>query len=261
MQLVAACPPSAVELSHARPVIFSAPMVRAILSGAKTQTRRVMKPQPELAIMDAESARALHVARDVGIVPDDQEARWRWRGTFWMPWPASARNASPYGMPGDLLWVRETFALVWPGDCPPENVRDNRVEYRADTGNKYPGRWPDDSGNDPDCMRWKASTRMPRWASRLTLRVTSVRSERLQDLSEDDARAESVCSDMHTLSAAASDHFENRWCRWSKIIEPNARVATQKGAFAASWESANGKTYPWKINPWVWAITFERVSP
>jgi hypothetical protein len=136
-----------------RPIIFSAPMVRAILAGAKTQTRRVVKLKPWQQIEE----------RDDG-------APWPWMyddnraADHWVP--------CPYGQPGDRLWVRETWRPVHGG------YPDQGARYRADF--------------DRDQTVWRPSIHMPRWASRILLDVTAVRVERLQDISEADAQAEGV---------------------------------------------------------------------
>ena len=137
-----------------RPVLFSAPMVRAILSGAKTQTRRALKGKP-LALI-AES----------GFSPD---------------FIAHPENAlCPYGQPGDRLWVRETFAHIYRDNSKPDARRDDDVAYKAD----HPGLDEYAYGS------WKPSIHMPRWASRITLEITGVRVEMLKSISSDDAYAE-----------------------------------------------------------------------
>lgn len=125
-----------------------------------------------------------------------------------------------------MLWVQETFAKVFDPD-------DGSFvyEYRADTGNKYPGEWPDDAGDDPECGRWKPSIHMPREASRITLEVKAVRVERLSNISEADAIAEGV---EPSLMCDAKDRFCNLWVS-----------IYGDGSFDA--------------NRWVWVIEFERM--
>ena len=135
-----------------RPILFSGPMVSAILNGTKYQTRRPVKPQP----------------RDIDGMPI-------------LEWPVAATDPAavrfcPFGAPGDRLWVRETFAQNVPG-C------ERGLSYRADHR--------DPRGDGPaNPMRWRPSIHMPRWASRLTLEVTDVRVRRVADIGEADARAE-----------------------------------------------------------------------
>ncbi|MGX5887840.1 hypothetical protein MJ435_10185, partial [Burkholderia gladioli] len=151
-----------------RQIIFSAPMVRAILDGRKSQTRQVMKPQPVVqtgwvggAYWERRPAR--------GIEPADQ---WCIR---------DALQFCPYGQPGDRLWVRETWAQPAPLDPGP-------TVYRAD----YPDCVPAGFENIPpaDAIRWKPSIHMPRALSRITLEITDVRVERLREIGEGDAIAE-----------------------------------------------------------------------
>jgi len=130
-----------------RPILFSGPMIRAILAGRKTQTRRVAKLTGAGRVKEAGSHRNWHLAD-----PD-------------------AVKACPYGTPGDRLWVRETFC----------DTGCQRAVYRADTAVEN---WK--------YRIWRPSIYMPRWASRITLEITDVRLERLQDISEADAAAEGV---------------------------------------------------------------------
>lgn len=138
-----------------RPILFSDPMVRAILAGAKTQTRRIMKPQP---------------TRVDGGVPFGDGPKWA-RAT-----PGSAVIGCPHGKRGDRLWVREAHYII--GEY-------REVFFRAtqDSNNSPTLSWPGP---------WRPSIHMPRWASRITLEVTGVRCERLRDISEADAQAEGV---------------------------------------------------------------------
>lgn len=143
-----------------RPILFSAPMVRAILDGSKTQTRRVVKPQP------SPSSDTAFVGAD-GI--------WRFsHPTLRGPVSHEADDVRcPYGQPGDRLWVRETFSAM--GD---KTQHAHPIFYRADR--------PDDTGS------WTPSIHMPRWASRILLEITGVRVDKLADLSKDDAMAEGI---------------------------------------------------------------------
>jgi hypothetical protein len=205
-----------------RPILFSGPMVKAILEGRKTQTRRVMVPQPVPSKVFAGQMRWKRLCR-----PMDELAL-----------------SCPYGKPGDRLWVRETWAQIYrTGDycirdegeffqCPCDGCR---VEYRADTGNPYPGEWPEDMAKEDDeAPRWRPSIHMPRWASRLTVELVNVRAERLQDISEEDAAAEGVA--------------------FTKYLNANARFH-----FKELWDSINAKRgYSWDSNPWVWVLDFER---
>jgi hypothetical protein len=142
----------------------------------------------------------------------------------------------PYEI-GTRLWVRETWGAVWPDEYPVP-LEQCKIEYKADTNNPYPGDWPADEarGND-DAPKWRASIHMPRWASRLSLEIVSVRVERVQEISFDDAIAEGVCADPHGVRS------ESR--RW----------------FSELWDSINAKRgYGWDVNPWVWVIEFKVIE-
>jgi hypothetical protein len=218
-----------------RPILFSAEMVRAILEGRKTQTRRKVKPQPPA---EAESVcRQLYSEE----APEFDGAWTWWAGKPQKPItrPLFCR----YGAPGDLLWVRETWGAVWPADDPVP-LRQCEIEYRADLPpgcTDRPGEWPADEGSGPEVPKWRPSIHMPRWASRITLRIKDIRVERLQDISEDDARAEGVTP----LDYAA--HHVAAGC--------GARIA-----FEQLWNKINSPG-AWEANPWVWVVSFERVKP
>lgn len=194
-----------------RPIIFSAPMVRALLAGTKTQTRRVVKFKPWHQIEE----------RDDGTP-------WPWMydseygGDCWIP--------CPYGQPGDRIWVREAWAWSGDGAVPAaDRVRKGEVWFRADPERSSPA------------IRWRPSIYMPRWASRITLEVTGVRVERLQDIIVADAMAEGVVE--------CAPHLRG--------LEP---CMDWRYAYEDLWVSINGPG-TWDANPWVWVIEFKRVTP
>ena len=187
-----------------RPILFSAPMVRALLDGSKTQTRRVVKPQP---VYDGRFAGGWKLKGKKG-----HEA------ATCSPFIA---EVCPYGQPGDRLWVRESFAHIYRDNSSPERRSFEDVAYMAD------GRGIDIGAYGS----WKPSIHMPRWASRITLEITGVRVERLQDISEADARAE-----------GASQHPDGPW-----------------HAYRSLWTLINGPD-SWAANPWVWIIEFKRID-
>lgn len=183
------------------PILFSAPMVQAILENRKTQTRRVVMPQPDPHCMWGYGT---HTAGE-------------FTGRFMLHRRVKNVDAyvpCPYGREGDRLWVRETWAS-----------QSGMVARRA-TDPLFPG------------ARWKPSIFMPRWASRLTLEVTHIRVEQLQDITEADANAEGFPSHLsvQTLAPARLD-------------------------FAILWDKLNAKRgFGWARNPWVWVITFAEIS-
>ena len=204
-----------------RPILFSAPMVRAILAGTKTQTRRAIKCAPHYIIEQ----------RNDG-------APWPWMydgdrdADHWLP--------CPYGHTGDTLWVRETW-MDLQGTGIEHRNRDGKLQRYAYRADSPPGSYSDEARKDYG-LKWRPSIHMPRAASRITLEITGVRVERLQDISEADALAEGCALECMTPTGDDSG---------SAIHGP--------GGYIALWESINGQG-SWEANPWVWAIDF-RAAP
>lgn len=199
MTILAEKPKSAVR---EKPILFSGPMVRAILEGRKTQTRRIAK---EVATLQPG-----HKWREclcMEIDPSDT------------PCVTCACRFDARWEAGDRLWVRETFAL---------HPEDGSTIYRCDRGGDY-------QGAAQGYFKWKPSIFMPRAASRITLEITRVRVERLQEISEEDAREEGV------PGYSDGSPMDYRW------------------GFQMLWDSINGKTHPWESNPYVWCISFKRI--
>jgi len=219
-----------------RPIIFSGPMVQAILAGRKTQTRRIIKPQPVHAI-------ALYGADgkpsgNFGLCLEDD-------------WVIDKHVRCPYGAPGDRLWVRETWGKgVRP--CILKGYRDG-IECRADVvGNNTPPLYDlqPPAGSPEDLKRgWRPSIHMPRWASRITLRVTEIRVERLQAITEDDARAEGGGLYVPGHGFITEDQL--------KADPGYANFLSPVTGFVSIWDSINGAG-AWNANPYVWVVKFER---
>lgn len=196
-----------------RGMIFNGEMVRALLSGRKTQTRRHIKWKQTRFT-------------EIGELED---------GSKW-PWSEDAEHACdfwhpcPFGAVGDRIWVRETWARY--------NIDQNchDIAYRATT----PADWPEEG-------RWRPSIHMPRWASRILLEITDVRVERLNTISEEDARAEGI------IDGGCLNCGESEPCGCANP-EPDAT-----DAFAYLWQSIYGQE-SWNANPWVWVIEFKRVE-
>ena len=219
-------------MTKERPILFSGAMVRALLDGTKAQTRRIVK--------GASSVMLHHVG---GVDVTAEEVRRRFR--------------CPYGVVGDRLWVCETWCLAhdeWahnepPADGRPSSPEGEGVYYRA---------------TEPECETpegrspWRPSIHMPRWASRITLEVTDVRVQRLQDISEEDARAEGArrFDDIPDVSPYGTGP---RWSMESPTSTAQCLGSPQM-AFANLWNRINGEG-AWDANPWVWAISFKRVQP
>ncbi|WP_339492447.1 hypothetical protein [Pseudomonas rhizophila] len=222
-----------------RPILFSAPMVRAILEDRKTVTRRVIKPQPT------------------------------WDGK-WFQWDGHAPNSkdgavggntieaadlmcwsSPYGKRGDQLWVRETWGLQVRryGGGTGEHIvyratNPDAIYCKSAEGREYP-------------VKWKPSIHMPRHSSRILLEITDVRVERLQDISEEQAKAEGI--------VGVAFRPDDGWpiCTGYMVGPDDGKSQLQTtavGAFAGLWSSINGQEN-WDANPWVWVVEFKRVTP
>lgn len=178
------------------PIIFSTPMVKAILEGRKTQTRRIVK--------------TLHEHK------------------YYI-------DKSPYGQPGDLLWIRERF----------ETETDGKVKF-------YAGNIEVENNKSYERLtKWKPSIHMPKAAARIWLKITSVKVERLQDISDEDAIAEGVEFYNDRGIIVYRSYKAHPPYYWS--------IATAHKSFETLWQSINGNE-SWDANPWVWVISFEVIS-
>ena len=215
-----------------KPILFSAPMVRAIIDGRKSKTRRIMKPQP---------------VGPVFISTDPKTPRYclPYNETLTM---GGLAMRCPYGQPGDRLWVRETCRAdelpsgldgvrYLADDCfiPIENT-----EAASDAWISLAAYGQRLSGHHK-CRKVPA-IHMPRWASRITLEITGIRVERLQDISESDALAEG----------------SYQW--WGELDDDAAsKINGHRNAYRALWESINSHG-SWAANPWVWVVEFRRIE-
>ena len=195
-----------------RPIIFSGDMVNAILAGNKTQTRRVIKPQPWL------------------IDPAEKEYH-KWECY-------DGKNyyliECPYGQPGDRLWVRETWGLY--NTEPKDGPVGAMIFHKATDGENYELRH----------QLWRSPIFMPRWASRITLEITGVRVERLQDITPIDCEAEGIFLPL----------LEN-----PTVDEALHYLAAYNHAYEKLWDSINAKRgYGWETNCWVWVIGFKKLE-
>lgn len=214
------------------PILFSGPMVRAILEGRKTQTRRVLKPQPKDGSQVALFYPNLKVVR------------------FSHDHKAFLQDVKTKYAIGDRLWVREGWTTRQELDAvkPSEISQNQSIGYIADDEGPWLG-------------KRRPSIFMPRWASRLTLTVTDVRVQRLQDISEEDAIAEGVeldleCCGNFDTGFDLSDHGEPINLRQGDCCGNPALVTDPRLTFGILWDSINGKRAPWESNPWVAAYTF-----
>ncbi len=249
-----------------RPILFSAPMVRAILDGKKTQTRRVanvhdLKIETSKVLGEDFTSWSIHFSKPVkGAVAS-------FSGSTGIT-HKQAQNIlgamyCPYGKPGDRLWVRENFARV------------PSTAYRMSTGVQqvvdpndpdmcavYSAGW---ERSAPDC--WRPSIHMPRWASRILLEVTEVRVERLQDISEADAQAEGVepnCTDdpLTCPSCRESGHCEavGEYIHYGRSMDGSPAFSA-KESFQSLWDSLADEKTNWNANPWVWVVGFKVLTP
>lgn len=213
-----------------RPIIMRGDEVRAILEGRKSQTRRVIKPQPQPNGIWSKS-----LGDFLCLIDEYPPSATIWNGA-WLGADAGELNCCPYGIPGDRMWARETWF---------HDFEHNRTFYRADADRdgtvpylvSGAGGFGGGVGN-AHIDRWRPSIHMPRWASRLTLEIKSVRVERVQEISEEDALAEGV-----------------------EMAEATDGALSHALGFSNLWDAINAKRgYGWDVNPWVWVIEFERVE-
>jgi hypothetical protein len=228
-----------------RPILFSGAMVRALLDGTKTQTRRVVKMPPSW---------------DCVVYAD-------W-GNGWWPYRSDDGESPnydnneiplncPYGKPGDRLWVRETWHpdpeddgtwayTQWAG-CKGSPLSDIPRKFQKPEHCIYREGW------DSVDLVWRPSIHMPRWASRILLEITSVRVERLQEISEADAIAEGI--ERHP-------EHPTLWRRGPLHGDQNTVSVTNfpRLAYRSIWERINGHE-SWTGNPWVWVVEFKRMPP
>ena len=237
-----------------RPILFNADMVRAVLDGRKMQTRRIVKWRglDEGLNLQFSGLRATKEAKG-WVVESQSRTSSEWRC---QPTPC------PFGEIGDRLWVRETWSVVshafdddglmidYVPDRPAKAVHEKpfgrgyysgHAIYAADGGFT----WGDDDGCVDGRSCWKPSLHMPRWASRITLEITGVRVERLQSISEEDAKAEGC-----TFEAL-------RFKPGTREVEEMGHTAVYQ--FGGLWQSIYGAD-SWQANPWVWVVEFKRVE-
>lgn len=212
------------------PILYTAPMVRAILAGRKTQTRRIMKPR-----LHADTARVMFSGGE-------------WRTYTEDAYPFGDPIRCPYGKPGDRLWVRETWKTgKYLDQDSPRSIAKQCEEAGYSTrggaacpilylADEHHRKWSEHDIEDfGPWGKTRVSIHMPRWASRITLEITDLRVERLNAITEDDAIAEG--------------------CQCAGVPASLSNV----GAFAKLWESINGSG-SWESNPWVWVVGFKMVK-
>lgn len=217
-----------------RGMIFNSEMVRAILDGRKTQTRRVMKVQPSDGFHPTHNGYDLDLNAHwytPGVVDKNGYLQPAKKDVFGVA-DENEGYACPFGAVGDRIWVRETFCPV-PDHEEPAGC--SAILYAAD-------------GNGP-YGKWVPSIHMPRWASRLTLEITGVRVERLQSISDEDVDAECFAGDFPTSVLPAL---------FPGVPDDWAHLSMQE-CYGVLWKSIYGEEN-WQANPWVWVIEFKRLE-
>lgn len=237
------------------PILFSSPMIRALLDGRKTMTRFVLKPQPPSFTPNV---------IDIGIPHQDDSGEWGQIETIWSPPSFDSPRGEPLreewrplrlpAKAGDRLWVRE----AWAHDEGPAPYRGAQIYYRADV-----------DLSDNKTVRQRPSIHMPLWASRLTLIVESVKVERLQDISEEDALAQGIykigsyvdCDGDPRLDGLCYEQDAYHWDKSSIKTDDDLRCApsSARNAFRKLWAQINGPD-SWTANPWVAAIRFRVIK-
>jgi len=234
--------PATKEQTDEHPIIFSGWSIRRILADKKTQTRRIVKPQPDHVLHEGKTA---VVETPIEVVED-------WH----LVEKTHADNGSvfvdeiecPYGRPGDRLWVREAFRLPKTADdiSPSEYLdQSGLTDYNTEADRK-----PHGNGPYPDFPGWgrkRPSIFMPRELCRLRLRVENVRVERVQEISAEDALNEGISDCEHQDTPPHDIRVDGQWC------------ATPIDAFAALWDSIHGDG-AWEENPFVWCVEFSRIE-
>lgn len=211
------------------PILFSAPMIRALRDGTKTQTRRIVNPKTAPWLLS----------------PHGEP----WSDDYVLDPGNGLVEKSPYGQPGDRLWVRETWA-------PWSDHIEERGEEEALADAKRQVPWAcivyraDANGGHVQVKRWRPSIFLPRWASRMSLAITSVRVERLQAISEEDAQAEGVSRiRIYEPEDNLGDEINGHG-----YAPP---LASYVGSYEVLWDEINGKRALWASNPWVWVVEFK----
>ena len=221
-----------------KPIIFNAEMVRAILEGRKTQTRRTIKDKKLVAFIDFMTGHADEQpgnTEDLGQRLEGGKIR-LWSAEY--PEEGSELFRCPFGQAGDRLWVRETWAKVSQPDWKPDESGNMKYElktiYKSDRKD-FELKCYDD-GFAQWKIKWKPSIHMPRWASRITLEITNIRVERVQEISGPDISREGIC-------------LKNLWHK--------EYGSTPLDQFRRIWNSVYGT---WDQNPWVWVLEFKRID-
>lgn len=242
-------------MNKEHPILFKPEMVRAILEGRKTMTRRVVKPQPENVEYCCTCIKVKHF-----YIPKNPKPLSKYEPTHKV-----LTIKCPYGQIGDHLWVREAWGIYQRSDCMPSGKPyDGAYIYRA----------TDTIPDIPDYaivkkFKWHPSIHMPRKFSRVTLEITDIKVERIQDITEEDAIKEGIEGEEYDQTIVLKDYsnkdsknkFDGQWFQsWSEDLGNYIdEDEICKISFHTLWDSLNGKKYPWASNPWVWCLEFKKL--
>lgn len=229
------------------PILFNTEMVKALLDGRKTQTRRVIKPQPDTSDMKTYTALTGRTYDDRCATANHIDGKWY----LCIPGMSLEVGRCPYGQVGDRLWVREMWG-VGTRPCPVDGWYDG-IEYKADEFYideiedlpLYKVEVPEDICLDDYSGKWRPSIHMFRWASRINLEITDIRIERVQDITQEDAKAEGMTND-----------DDPHW-RPSYSDPDSGGNPSYKNTFCCVWNSIYEN---WSVNPWVWVVEFKIVE-
>ena len=198
-----------------RPILFTPENAQKVFDGTKTQTRRIIKPQPlHISWFDHQNSWCARVRDDTGSAEH----------------PAYVMVPCPYGVVGDRLWIREAWRLLdYQERKPGPAYRGEKIQRLA-------------------VEKWKPSIHMPRWARRTVVEITEIRVEQLHAMSMDDVRAEGV--------KAVWPELDEPYSSGGKFVNEDELLRV---GWIRLWESINGKD-SWALNPWVWCLTFRKVT-
>ena len=257
-----------------KPIIFSTPMVQAILNGKKTQTRRIIKPHNKVVAKQRKFKQGdglwvhgyndEHIAKKeaYGSIKDYSVS------SLWMKIERYIEQYAPY-KPGDTIWVRETWCYLYDLDGNDQIIESTGKVYYAADNPEFPyNEFLRDDGTKKDYPAWNPSIHMPRTAARLFLRVTDVQIERLQDISNEDIRSEGITINQYGIADMEKWLETTSTITEKSILSPDAPITENSGWwrvwFRQLWDGINGTrdngVYASDKNPFVWVITFERIE-
>lgn len=260
---------STTEAKQMKPIIFSTPMVQAILAGKKSQTRRIVKP----LLKDCSDVHKVFKEADWKDSPASFVSSFDGSNSWYCRYCGNGTNGMgegfkcPYGKVGDILYVRETWVracLSEDGEGPAKGG-NWRYWYKADDD------WTKEDWHHPDIEgpvgspRWKPSIHMPRPAARIFLKITGISVERLQDITEEDAIAEGVEQNTCDDPSKCPSRLKGGGCCGdgeykNYLVSIDGEPAySAKESFETLWQSINGPD-SWEQNPWIWKITFQRIE-